>query len=73
MFGKMVLARRHAWMVYAAMFAIFALGVGVALPADQHGSQVLRASGVNITQGHGQSGGNMADKEVRFGIANTAL
>jgi K+-transporting ATPase ATPase A chain len=28
---------------------------------------------VNITQGHGQSGGNMADKEVRFGIANTAL
>ena len=34
---------------------------------------MLRASGVNITQGHGQSGGNMADKEVRFGIANTAL
>jgi K+-transporting ATPase ATPase A chain len=34
---------------------------------------VLRASGVNITQGHGQSGGNMSDKEVRFGIANTAL
>jgi K+-transporting ATPase KdpC subunit len=28
---------------------------------------------VNITQGHGQSGGNMTDKEVRFGIANTAL
>jgi K+-transporting ATPase ATPase A chain len=28
---------------------------------------------VNITQGHGQSGGNMSDKEVRFGIANTAL
>ncbi len=35
--------------------------------------QVLRDSGVNITQGHGQSGGNMSDKEVRFGIANTAL
>jgi K+-transporting ATPase ATPase A chain len=33
----------------------------------------VRASGVNITQGHGQSGGNMSDKEVRFGIANTAL
>ncbi len=28
---------------------------------------------MNLTQGHGQSGGNMADKEVRFGIANTAL
>jgi K+-transporting ATPase ATPase A chain len=73
MFGKMVLARRHAWMVFASMFAIFAVGVAIALPSEQHGSQVLRASGVNLTQGHGQSGGNMADKEVRFGIANTAL
>ena len=73
MFGKMVLARRHAWMVFAAMFVIFAAGVAIALPSEQHGSQVLRASGVNITQGHGQSGGNMSDKEVRFGIANTAL
>ncbi len=73
MFGRMVLARRHAWMVFAAMFAVFAIGVGVALPSEQHSSQALRASGVNITQGHGQSGGNMSDKEVRFGIANTAL
>jgi K+-transporting ATPase ATPase A chain len=73
MFGRTVLARRHAWMVFAAMFAVFAIGVAVALPAEQHGSQVLRASGVDITQGHGQSGGNMSDKEVRFGIANTAL
>jgi potassium-transporting ATPase potassium-binding subunit len=73
MFGKMVLARRHAWMVFASMFVIFAIGLAVALPAEQHGSQVLRASGVNITQGNGQSGGNMSDKEVRFGIANTAL
>ena len=73
MFGRMVLARRHAWMVFTAMFAVFALALAIALPSEQHGSQTLRASGVNITQGHGQSGGNMADKEVRFGIANTAL
>jgi len=73
MFGRMVLARRHAWMVFAAMFAVFAIGIAIALPAEQHSSQVLRASGVNIAQGDGQSGGNMTDKEVRFGIANTAL
>ena len=73
MFGKMVLARRHAVAVLAAMLVLFVVGVGIAFPAEQHGSQVLRASGVNITQGNGQSGGNMADKEVRFGIANTAL
>jgi potassium-transporting ATPase potassium-binding subunit len=72
MFGKMVFARRHALMVFIAMFAVFALGVAVNLPAEQHGSAVLRASGVNITQGHGQSGGNMSDKEVRFGQAATS-
>jgi potassium-transporting ATPase potassium-binding subunit len=73
MFGKLVLQRRHALMVFAAMFVVLALGVAIAYPSEQHGSQALRASGVNITQGHGQSGGNMSDKEVRFGIANTAL
>jgi len=73
MFGRMVLARRHAWAVFASMFVVFLLGVAVNLPSEQHGSQVLRASGVNITQGHGQSGGNMSDKEVRFGLANTAV
>jgi potassium-transporting ATPase potassium-binding subunit len=73
MFGRMVNARRHASFVFAAMFVIFVIGIGVSLPAEQHGSQVLRASGVNLTMSADQSGGNMADKEVRFGIANTAL
>ena len=72
MFGRMVFARRHAWAVFAAMFFVFALGVGINLPSEQHGSSVLRNSGVNITMGHGQSGGNMSDKEVRFGQAATA-
>jgi K+-transporting ATPase ATPase A chain len=72
MFGRMVLARRHAWMVFAAMFFVFALGVAVNLPAEQHGSAVLRHSGVNLAVGHGQSGGNTSDKEVRFGQAVTA-
>jgi potassium-transporting ATPase potassium-binding subunit len=72
MFGRMVKARRHSWMVFTAMFLMFAIGLGINLAAEQHGSQVLRTSGVNIAAGNGQSGGNMADKEVRFGIANTA-
>ena len=72
MFGRMVAARRHAWMVFAAMFVMFAAGIAINLPAEQHGSQVLRSSGVSLAQGNGQSGGNMSDKEVRFGLANTA-
>jgi K+-transporting ATPase ATPase A chain len=71
MFGRMVLARRQALPIFGAMLAMFALGVGVALPAEQHGSQVLRDSGVSIASGDGSSGGNMADKEVRHGIAST--
>jgi K+-transporting ATPase ATPase A chain len=73
MFGKMVLARRHAWAVFAAMFAMLALGVGVLEGAEHHGSAVLRSSGVNLTQSASSSGGNMNDKEVRFGVTNTAL
>ncbi len=73
MFGKMVGARRHGWMVFAAMFAVFAIGVAVNLPAEQHGSSVLRTSGVNITMSGSQAGGNMSDKETRFGLANDAI
>jgi K+-transporting ATPase ATPase A chain len=72
MFGRMVNARRQAWPIFGAMFAMFAIGVAIALPSEQHGSQVLRDSGVNITAGDGSSGGNLADKEVRYGIAATS-
>jgi K+-transporting ATPase ATPase A chain len=73
MFGRMVNLRRQAVPILAAMLAMFAIGVGVAYPAEQHGSQVLRESGVDLTQSADSSGGNLSDKEVRYGIANTAL
>ena len=73
MFGKLVGARKQGYAVFAAMFAMFAIGVAVITPLEQHGSQVLQASGVDLAAGDDQSGGNMADKEVRFGIANTSL
>ena len=65
MFGRMVASRRQAYPIYAAMMAMTIIGIAVALPAEQHGSQVLRDAGVNITAGDGSSGGNMSDKEVR--------
>jgi K+-transporting ATPase ATPase A chain len=71
MFGRMVNARRQALPIFGAMLAMFAIGIAIALPAEQHGSQALRDSGVNLTAGDGQSGGNLADKEVRHGIAST--
>ncbi len=72
MFGRMVNARRQALPILGAMLAMFAIGIAIALPSEQHGSQVLRDSGVNIAAGDGSSGGNMADKEVRYGIAATS-
>jgi K+-transporting ATPase ATPase A chain len=71
MFGRMVASRRQAYPIYAAMMAMTVIGIAVALPAEQHGSQVLRDAGVNITAGAGSSGGNLSDKEVRNGIAST--
>ncbi len=73
MFGKLVGARKQGYAVFAAMFAMFVVGVAVITPLEQQGSQVLRASRVDLGAGDGQSGGNMADKEVRFGIASTSL
>ena len=73
MFGRMIGRMRQGWAIWGAMFVLMVAGVAIAYPAEQHGSQVLRDSGVNITAGSQQSGGNMQDKEVRFGIADTAL
>ena len=71
MFGRMIGARRQALPIFGAMVAMFAIGIAIALPAEQHGSQVLRDSGVSIESGDGSSGGNFSDKEVRHGIAST--
>ncbi len=40
MFGRVVAARRHAWAVLAAMAALFVVGLGVVVVAEQHGSPV---------------------------------
>ncbi len=73
MFGRMIGRMRQGWAIWGAMFVLMVAGVAITYPAEQHGSQVLRDSGVNITAGSQQSGGNMQDKEVRFGIADTSL
>jgi len=73
MFGRWIRSMRNALAIFAAMFILFSVGVGTVYAAEQHGSSVLRSSGVNITNSGSQSGGNMTDKEVRFGIAESAL
>ena len=72
-FGLMVGSRRQGWALFAAMMAILIISIAVIAPSEQRGSEVLKSSGVALEAGDGQSGGNMSDKEVRFGSAPTAL
>ena len=73
MFGKMVGNVRHAWAVWAAMFLLFFGGVTTAYWAEARGNPIHGARGVDVRASSAQSGGNMEGKEVRFGIANSAL
>jgi K+-transporting ATPase ATPase A chain len=73
MFGKMVGNVKHGWAVWAAMFVLFFGGVSVAYWAEARGNPIHAARGVEVGASAEQSGGNMEGKEVRFGIANSAL
>jgi K+-transporting ATPase ATPase A chain len=72
-FSRMVRDTRQGWALLAAMFVIFVpLTVG-AIVAEQAGNPLLPALGVDQAASASQSGGNMEGKEVRFGIANSAI
>src|SRR6267378_4425613 len=69
--GRMTGSPRHGWAVWAAMAALFLMGVTIAYWSEAHGNPILRS--VDQRASAMQSGGNMEGKEVRFGIANSAL
>ncbi len=64
-FGKAVGNTRQGWAILTAMLILFTVGVGVTYWAEAAGNPNLHALGV--------AGGNMEGKEVRFGIAASAL
>jgi potassium-transporting ATPase potassium-binding subunit len=71
--GTMTGSRAHGWAVWAAMAFLFVAGVGVAYWAEARGNPMLTAAGADQTATAASPGGNMEGKEVRFGIASTAL
>jgi potassium-transporting ATPase potassium-binding subunit len=64
-FGRMVGDERQGWAILAAMGVLFIAGVAVTYWAESSGNPLIEALGV--------PGGNMEGKEVRFGIASSAL
>ncbi len=69
--GRMTGSQRHGWAVFAAMALLFFGGVTSAYWAESRGNPLL--AGVEQRPSLAQPGGNMEGKEVRFGIANSAL
>jgi potassium-transporting ATPase potassium-binding subunit len=73
MLGRMVRNQRHGWAVWAAMFVLFAGGVTTAYWAEARGNPIHAERGLDLATTATNPGGNMEGKEVRFGIANSAL
>ena len=73
MFGKMVRDTRQGWAIFGAMAVMFFVGVFVLYWAEQRGNPIIAGAGLERTYTGSQPGGNMEGKEVRFGIAQSAL
>ncbi len=73
MFGKMVRDTRQGWALFGAMAVMFIIGVLVCYWAEQRGNPIVANTGLERTYTGSQPGGNMEGKEVRFGIAQSAL
>ena len=69
--GQMVKSPKHGWAVLAAMVVLWFAGTFTTYWAESHGNPSLHHVDAAVTQT--QAGGNMEGKEVRFGIANSAL
>ena len=82
--GKMTGSPRHGWAVWAAMALMFLAGVSTAYWAEARGNPLLMSAALHSPQHspqhgsqysslRGQGSGNLEGKEVRFGVANSAL
>ncbi|MEA2771437.1 MAG: potassium-transporting ATPase potassium-binding subunit [Acetobacteraceae bacterium] len=72
-FGRMVGDQRQGWAIFAVMGLLFLAGTTTAYWSEAAGNPLFAHLPVDQTASALQSGGNMEGKEVRFGIANSAL
>jgi potassium-transporting ATPase potassium-binding subunit len=72
-FGKMVGDTRKGWALLAVMTIIFAAMLSITTWAEQSGNPAFTSLNVDQSASNLQPGGNMEGKEVRFGIAGSAL
>lgn len=70
--GRMNGSQKHGWAVFGAMASLFLVGLLVAYWAESRGNPIFPAN-VDQSASSLHAGGNMEGKEVRYGIANSAL
>ena len=66
-YGRMARDQRQGWALFAAMAVMLSIGVSVAYYNEANGNPVMQSLAVD------QAAGNLEGKEVRFGVANSAL
>ena len=71
--GRMVKDERQGWALFAVMSILLFVGVITVYWSESHGNPEFAAFNVDSAASAAQAGGNMEGKEVRFGIAPTAL
>lgn len=67
MYGKFARNKHQGWMIFSAMMTLFVLLLSLNYYAESQGNPAINAMGINASQG------SMEGKEVRFGIAQSAL
>lgn len=66
-FGLFAKNKKQGWVIFSAMMCLFLVFLSVAYTSEKVGSPAMNALGIDASQG------SMEGKEVRFGIAQSAL
>ncbi|GMA17227.1 potassium-transporting ATPase subunit KdpA [Deinococcus metallilatus] len=72
-FGRLLGNLKQGWVIFGGMLVMFLGFLGMTYSFEQAGNPILSKLGAEQTVTATQAGGNMEGKEVRFGIAQTAL
>lgn len=71
-FGTVIRNNKQGVAIFAAMFILLVVGLGIIAGVEHAGTSQLAQGGLVDLSSVGQAGGNMEGKETRFGIATSA-